>query len=332
MERLELQQEFAEKNGWGDADIFPLPSDASTRTYSRLVRGSESCLLMDAPPETEKLPEYLVIGAHLRSLGLRAPEVYAANEAEGFALIEDFGARTFTYCLEHGESEELLYEKAVDVLVHIQKENAATASSVSLPPYDLDLMLEEVSRFLRWFVPAVRGDDASEKERQAFIEAWYEVLAVVAEKRTSFVFRDFHVDNLMLLEGAEGLQSIGLLDFQDALIGSPAYDLMSLVEDARRDVSPAIRKRVLGRYFDAFPALDNAETLAEVNLLSAQRHTKVAGIFARLATERDQVQYLTHLPRVLRLLSNALDVPELAQVRAVTEAIVPGFEKAEVLL
>jgi aminoglycoside/choline kinase family phosphotransferase len=331
MERLELQQEFAEKNGWGDADIFPLPSDASTRSYTRLVRGDESCLLMDAPPETEKLPEYLIVGAHLRGLGLRAPEVYAANEADGFALIEDFGDRTFTYCLDRGEDEEFLYDKAVDVLLHFQRETAASAGSIALPSYDMDLMLEEVSRFLLWFVPAVRGEEVSEAERQDFNQAWHEVLVEVAEKHTSFVFRDFHVDNLMLLEGAEGVQSIGVLDFQDALIGSPAYDLMSLIEDARRDISPATRIRILNRYFAAFPGLDQAETLAEVNLLAAQRHTKVAGIFAKLIKERGQTQYLAHLPRVLRLLSSALDAPELTQVRAMTEALVPGFEKAELL-
>ena len=331
MERLEQQQAFVDANGWGDADIFPLPSDASTRRYIRLARGNESCMLVDAPPETEKLAEFIQVGAYLAKLGLRVPGILAVDLKEGLALLEDFGDSTFTVLLAAGESEKRLYEAAVDVLIHI-RQNTQPATEIDLPPYDMDLMLEEVSRFLRWYVPAVRGSDVTEAEKEAFLAAWETALSEISKDTSSFVFRDFHVDNLMILPDGDGVSSVGLLDFQDALQGSPLYDLMSLVRDARRDVPAETEKACIDRYFSAFRDIDQTEALNTINLLSAQRQTKIAGIFARLATERDMTKYLEHLPRIRSMIKRDLSAPALQPVWRAIKAILPTFENDEIEL
>jgi len=324
--RLEQQLAFVEKHSWADADLFPLPSDASKRTYTRLTRGSESRMLMDAPVESEKLPEYLQIRGHLEKLGLRVPEIFAADTVAGLALIEDFGNDTFTKLLEENTPEEVLYMRAVEVLVQLHRERKA-AVQVKVPPYDMALMLEEVGRFLLWFVPAVRGKKVSSAEEEAFFKAWRSVLAQVSLDRSSFVFRDFHVDNLMIIKGDEGLQGCGLLDFQDALIGPAAYDMVSLLEDARRDVTSQTREAVLAYYFDACPEVDRRAFLKEMAVLGAQRHTKVAGLFVRLSVQDGKNLYLKHLPRVVSLMNKALAAPQLLGVRAVILGLVPDFEE-----
>lgn len=329
MERLEQQQAFVEAHGWAEADLFPLPPDASTRSYTRLVRGNDTCLLVDAPPATEKLPEFIQIGDYLQQLGVRPPRIYASDLEQGFALIEDFGDATFTQLFAAGEDEKRLYEQATDVLIHVRRK-VAGKPAVELPAYDLDLMLEEVSRFLRWYVPAVRGTEVTEQERSGFIEAWRQVLVEISEDRSSFVFRDFHVDNLMIVQGGKRLSAIGLLDFQDALIGSPLYDLMSLLRDARRDISAETEKLCLAKYFAAFPDDNQEKALRTINLLSAQRQTKIAGIFARMATERGMPKFLAHMPRIRRMITRDLAAPDLQPVWQAIKAILPDFETGEI--
>lgn len=334
--RLEQQLAFVEKHGWADADLFPLPSDASTRSYIRLVKPGASCLLMDAPAETEKLPEYLEICEHLQRLGLRSPVVYAADTTAGLALIEDFGDATFTKALAEGQSEEALYLQAVDVLVHMHRAGPR-ATAVNVPEYSMDVMLEEVGRFLLWFVPAARGRAATAAETQAFLDAWRMALSGVATDTSGFVFRDFHVDNLMIAAGVCSPQlsgemcdksappECGLLDFQDALKGPPAYDMASLLEDARRDITPATRATVLNHYFNACEDIARTGFLRDMALLAAQRHTKVAGLFVRLCVNDGKPVYLQHLPRVLSLLKKAMRTPELSEVSRVMEQMVPNF-------
>lgn len=334
--RLDRQLAFAKKHGWADADLFPLPSDASKRSYIRLVKPAGSCLLMDAPPESEKLAEFIKIAEHLQGIGVRTPQIITADIGAGLALIEDFGDDTFTRLLATGYSEEALYLEAVKILVQLHGA-ADRALQVNVPDYSMEIMLEEVGRFLLWFVPAARGDEATPKETRAFMEAWRAVLEHVASDQSSFVVRDFHVDNLMIVADAQASNDAfdsndqnatiqcGLLDFQDALKGPPAYDMASLLEDARRDIAPATRATALDAYFGAHKHVDRASFLRDMNILAGQRHTKVAGLFVRLSVTDGKHGYLDHLSRVLALLKNALQAPELAEVNSVMEQIVPGF-------
>ena len=334
--RLDRQLAFAEKHGWAEADLFPLPSDASKRSYIRLVKPDGRCLLMDAPPVSEKLAEFVIISQHLQALGLRTPSILAVDFEAGLALIEDFGDDTFTRLLAAGYREDTLYLEAVKILVKVQGV-AEQALEVTIPDYGMETMLEEVGRFLLWFVPAARGKDATAAETTAFMAAWRAALAAVASDQSSFVFRDFHVDNLMIVADEEASPrsvepsdksvtlQCGILDFQDALKGPPAYDLVSLLEDARRDIAPATHATVLEAYFSACAHLDRPSFLRDMVILAAQRHTKVAGIFVRLSVADGKHDYLDHLPRVLRLLNKALLAPELSEIRQVMEQITPGL-------
>jgi len=326
--RLEQQQQFCIEQGWGMAEIFPLPSDASFRTYTRLIRGNKSVMLMDAPPEHENLGAYVHVGAHLKSLGIHTPDIYAHDLELGFALLEDFGDDTFTRLLENGRDEHTLYERAIEVLVHIQKSPKAMA--IKAPLYDESLLLLEAERFIDWFVPAVRRRDVTPAERDIYLAGWADALTHVSGDRSMLVVRDFHVDNLMIVAGIEGIASCGLLDFQDALIGSPAYDLVSLVEDARRDVQDSTRALVFDRYFEAFPDIKRHEFERNMALLGAQRHVKVLGLFARLSMRDNKHIYLKHIPRVLRLLDNCLSIPELHAMRRIIDKMVPGWRTAEI--
>lgn len=328
MTRLEEQQQFCEQQGWGKADLFPLPCDASKRSYVRLVDGDRRAMLMDAPPEFENLAAYMRVGSHLQNLGIRTPQIYAYDLQAGFALIEDFGDDTFTRLLTSEVDEKTLYAKAVEVLIHIQKSTKAV--SVEAPPYDEKLLLSEVERFIDWFVPVVRGTEVTENERNTYLAAWRRALASVSADQSMLVVRDFHVDNLMIVDEQPGIKSCGLLDFQDALIGPPAYDVVSLVEDARRDVSKETRELVLSRYFEAFPNVNRETFELSMAILGAQRHAKVLGLFTRLSSQDNKHVYLKHIPRVAKLLFKCLQISPLAEVRAIIEQMVPGYENTKI--
>jgi len=323
--RLEEQEAFVDRCGWSGADLYPMSSDASFRTYTRLVHETGRCLLMDAPPDYEDLGAYLKVRKYLDAIGLRVPAVYGEDEPFGFALIEDFGDDTFTKLLASGSDGMSLYEQAVDVLVHLHRQSVNSLPDV--PSYDLEVLQREADLFIDWFIPAAYGRDITADERTAYHSAWGTALQSVAKDRRALVLRDFHVDNLMILSKETGLNACGLLDFQDALIGSKSYDMVSLLEDARLDVPDSTRKRMLDRYFAAFPATDKKAFQQDMDVLGAQRHAKVAGIFVRLNERDGKDIYLKHIPRVLNLLEKCLRSDALSEVRICMETLAPDFHK-----
>ena len=230
-----------------------MKGDASFRTYTRLVRdGGESALLMNAPPERENIAAYLKITEYLRVTGCRVPAIYAQDMDRGFALIEDFGDETFTTALRSGlAAETALYLMAVEVLIHIHRH--VSVLDVTLGAYDMAALRAELDLYLDWFVPELRGSEVSDKERADWNRAWDRVLEPVAARRDVMVLRDYHVDNLMVTDTAGGgaIGACGLLDYQDAVVGVAAYDLVSLVQDARRDVSATTVKAVFDTYINA---------------------------------------------------------------------------------
>ena len=289
--------------------LVPMQQDASFRRYFRLDGGEHGWLLMDAPPETENLTAWLEIGRHLADLGLRAPAVMHSDVRNGFALIEDFGDQTFTRLLDSGEAPETLYSQATDLLTHLHRQ--PNAFLAALKPYNLDALMAEAILLPDWFLPLISGKPVAPEERDRYQEIWERVFTSLPTPAISLVLRDFHVDNLMRLPGETPLQRIGLLDFQDALIGPMAYDLMSLLEDARRDLPSALAEQMKQRYFEAMPLLEMENFNIWYRVLAAQRHCKVAGIFSRLALRDDKPLYLAHIPRVLGLLQAHLDEPLL---------------------
>jgi len=296
-----------------------LGADASFRRYFRARCCSSSFVAMDAPPEHEDTAPFLRVAGVLLALGLRAPRVLASDPDQGFILLEDLGDQTFTRALAAGVPEADLYRLASDTLQQVQARWATRAhelaGAASLPLYDTELLLREVRLLVDWYWPEARGAPADPETREDFEQAWRSVLDALPDLPATLVLRDFHVDNLMLLPGREGTDACGLLDFQDAVAGSPAYDLVSLLEDARRDVSPEVAAGILGNWLDQGPWPREA-FLHHYRVLGVQRTVKIIGIFTRLARRDLKPGYQVHQPRLWRLLERGLQNPELAPVSA----------------
>lgn len=321
---------FLDSNGWTGVEPVPLAGDASFRRYFRLVDGGRRAVLMDAPPPHEDVRPFAAVAAHLLALGLSAPRILAKDAHSGFLLIEDFGDETYTRALVAGADEKSLYLLAIDVLVALHRHPAQT--KIDVPAYDGAVLDREVSLLVDWFLPAWRGSPVPAGDVRDYLAAWRAVYPLAHVGGPALVLRDFHVDNLLRLPGRTGIAACGLIDFQDALVGSRAYDIASLVEDVRRDVDPAVAKACIAHYLDAFPDLPRAEFETAVAVLAAQRNAKIAGIFVRLARRDGKPQYLKHLARTWRLLEGDLAHPALAGVRAWFDAHVPAAWRAAPLL
>jgi len=306
-EREGLIRDFLAGEGFGAARRMPLAGDASVRRYERLIGGPRPAVLMDTPPGQFDLAPFLRVGDWLRGLGLSAPEVLAADPATGLALLEDLGDDLLNRVLAAGGHERSLYGAAVDLLVEMQR----AAPPEGLPPYDDAKMLAEVSLLTEWYAPGLR-----EPAKAECLALWREILPAARAREEGVVYVDYHADNLLWLPTRAGLARIGLLDFQDARIGPPAYDLVSLLEDARRDVDASLAEGMIGRYLAARPELDAAAFRAAYAVLGAQRNAKILGLFTRLARRDGKPRYLEPLPRVLSYLRGDLRHPVLAPLRA----------------
>lgn len=318
-ERAQIRAAFIAQAGFAGTQLIALPADASARRYFRL--SGAGLLLMDSPPHSEPIGPFVQVARQLQALGLSAPALVQVDEDAGLALIEDFGHDTYTRLLAAGHSEPALYRLAVDTLAALHR----APSDSDLAPYDAEQLEHEYALFIDWYVPLLIGKDKALELRDSYLALFSEACRDVAQRREALVLRDFHVDNLMLLEGREGIAACGLLDFQDALIGSAAYDLMSLLEDARRDVPEALRVALLTHYLMQRPVIDAPRFLEDYRCLAAQRHAKVLGIFVRLAGRDGKHGYLAHLPRTLRLFVRALEAETFAPLRAWLDRHVQGW-------
>ena len=319
-DRKDLIEAFLTDAGWAGAARHRLAGDASFRRYERITGPRGRAMLMDAPPPKEDVRPFLAVAAHLRALGYSAPAVLAEDRAAGLLLLEDFGDDTFTRLLAAGADETSLYALAVDVLIDLHRHPRATA--IALPPYDQERLLAEAALLTDWYLPAI-GAPVSSAAREDYLARWRAAFRVFADTLPTLVLRDYHVDNLMQLGGRAGVAACGLLDFQDAVLGSPAYDLVSLLEDARRDVTPSIVAAMQARYAAAFPRFDRDRFMAAYAVLGAQRNAKIVGIFTRLMVRDGKPHYLAHIPRVWRLLEGDLAHPVLADMRAWFDRHVP---------
>jgi hypothetical protein len=328
-ERERTISEFLAAAGWGGAERRHLAADASFRRYERLWRDGETRVLMDAPPPRENVGAFDRIARSLIGLGLSAPRALAVDEAAGLMLIEDFGDRTFTRALAEDVDEASLYRLAIDSLIALhQRWRPVPAAAPAPARYDDARLLNEAMLLPDWFLPALRGAPTSEPVRTAYTEAWRAVLDRARAGPDCLVLRDYHVDNLMLLEGREGIAACGLLDFQDAVIGPVAYDVVSLLEDARRDIGAGVAAEMLARYLDAFPELDRERFMESYAVLGVQRAAKIVGIFTRLSRRDGKDLYLNHIPRVWRFLTAGLERPVLAPVKAWFDREVPAAERS----
>lgn len=355
-ERDRLTGAFLRASGWGEAACAPLAGDASTRRYFRIARqNGERAVLMDAPPGAEAAacpPEagdserralgynavarlagpnvaaFAALSEHLLSLGLSAPRVLAADIAHGLLLLEDLGDAIYTRAIAEGGPETEMYEAAIAALARLHAAPAPRAlPGHRLLDYDRVAALAEAGLFLDWYMEKRAGVRVSDEARADWDAAWTAALDAARPRRPVLVLRDFHADNLLWLPEREGAARAGLIDFQDALAGHPAYDFVSLTEDARRDVAPALAARLKDLYLDLTGA-DRADFDLGCAVWAGQRNAKILGIFVRLSERDGKRRYLDYLPRVERLFVNDLSHPALEGVRDWIGRHAPALLKA----
>ncbi len=362
-DREALARAFLDQAGFGAATMTPLAGDASTRSYRRIAGGPRPAVLMDAPgaveapgcppeagPEERRrlgynavtrlagsnLVAFAGLSLELRRRGFSAPEVIALDRTHGFALLEDLGDDLYVGVVRRGVPAEDLYDAAIDVLAAIRRStlpDAVEADGARWPllAYDDLALRAEADLFRAWYVPYRQGAGVADEAGEALADALNVVVeAASLTEGPSLVLRDFHAENLLWLPQREGEARVGLIDFQDAVFGHPAYDLVSLLEDARRDVEPAIVRRAYDRFVERAYVRDRAAFAAAYAALGAQRNMKILGIFARLAVRDGKPKYLAHIPRVAAHLRRDLEHPALAGVAAWIRAHAPAvFDDAQ---
>ncbi len=316
---------FLAAAGWTGAERRPLAGDASFRRYERIILGGRTAVLMDAPPEREDVRPFVAVDRYLAGRGYSVPAILAADEDAGLLLLEDLGDDLYETLLPDGADETALYAAAIDLLIDLHAEPPV---GIKVPRYDAARMLDEVSRLLDWYMPAMAGTKPGDAMRAAFAEAWRAVLPLARAVPEGLVLMDYHAPNLIWLAGRQGLARVGLLDFQDATLGPLAYDVVSLLEHPRRDVAPATVEAMKARYLAGRPEIDRGAFAAAYAVLGAQRNTRIAGTFARLWTRDGKARYLDHLPRVWRLIENNLAHPALASLKDWFDDAIPPALRA----
>jgi aminoglycoside/choline kinase family phosphotransferase len=348
--RAELIEAFLADQGLSHAEREPLVGDASTRSYVRLRRpDGPALMLMDAPPAAESAPcpphadaharraagynalarlsagrvdAFVAAARWLRELGLSAPEVVAFDASQGLALLEDLGDGLYARRMEAGETAEPLYAAAIDVLTRLHQASAPSVlplhgrAAWPLLTYDALALQTGADLFLEWrprFSGLAAFDDAARAEWRAL---WAPIERRGQDGARVFAHRDYHAENLIWLPHRFGLARVGLLDFQDALCAHPAWDLLSLLQDARRDVEPAMEAAMLQRYLASRPDLDAAAFRSDYAGLAALNNARITGLFARLIVRDGKPRYRAFLPRMERLLARNLAHPDMAGLRA----------------
>ncbi|KAA2214288.1 aminoglycoside phosphotransferase family protein [Teichococcus oryzae] len=317
---------FLAAHGYGAAARTPLPQDAGHRRYTRLTGGPRSALLMDctdAPrvgvtPEEDLVP-FLRLARHIAGIGLSAPAVLAEDLPRGLLLVEDLGPDTHARLLDAGADPRPLYEAAAEALAALH----AAPPPPGLPRWEAPRMAETAGlTFLEWWWPATFGARPDDAVRAEFAAAMQAMLSPFAGAGC-LVHRDYFPANLIDLPGRPGPRRTGILDFQDAAEGHPAYDLVSLVEDARRDVAPEVRQAAIDRYLDGRAGLDADAFLAAFAAQAAQRHLRVAALWVRLDRRDNKPGYLKHGPRCWALLDRALRHPSTRPLATFLDRHVP---------
>ncbi|MGD9846392.1 MAG: tRNA (adenosine(37)-N6)-threonylcarbamoyltransferase complex ATPase subunit type 1 TsaE [Variibacter sp.] len=341
---------FIDDAGYGAAERVRMQGDASTRIYERLLQPGRSAILMnaprrpDGPPVQNGLPysaiahlaedvtPFVAMARGLRERGFSAPEIFAADLSDGLLILEDLGTEPVVAGHPPAATAER-YAAAVDVLAALHREAlpdtlpVAPRVTYQLPAYDKAALLIEVDLLLHWYFPqqkAVLSDDA----RAEFRGLWRDALDAAVQARPTWVMRDYHSPNLLWLPERQGVARVGLLDFQDAVMGPDAYDVVSLLQDARVDVAESLEESLISAYIKARRAADRdfdmAQFISLYGLMGAQRATKILGIFARLDRRDGKPQYIRHQPRVWRNLRRALAHPALRPLKSWYEAHVPA--------
>ncbi|WP_170382374.1 aminoglycoside phosphotransferase family protein [Ruegeria atlantica] len=319
--RAVLAEALIAQTPWSNAIRTPLAGDASHRRYERLTdpdTGQTAVLMDSAPDKAEPVEAFVRMAKYLRKIGLSAPEIYAEDTEFGFLLLEDFGDDLFARVLEqHPKKERELYEAATDVLIELHK-----APTLSLPSYDPTLMTELAALAFTKYAQAVFGEHDTDA-RVRFEHRFSDILHRETSGSKVVVQRDYHAENMIWLPNREGVKRVGLLDFQTAMLGHPAYDLVSMLQDVRRDVSPGTEMRMVNRYITATGVNDHDFRTAYA-VLGAQRNLRILGVFARLATEHGKPNYIDLIPATWAHLMRDLNHPALVTVSDLLRDALPA--------
>ena len=312
--RDEIKYEFL-KNYFQNIhfEIFPLPGDASFRTYERIIAGEQRFILMNSPPEHYSLTPFINIAEFLRKESFSAPNIYHSDHINGFMLLEDFGSKSIANYLNELTdltSKERIYKLIIELLIKLQ----FTPPPSNLEVYDIELLIKDLEIFTDWYVPFKTGIYLNNEQKNEFVIIWEEILKKLPPAPLCVVLRDYHVENMMLLK-REGINSIGLLDFQDAIIGHPLYDVVSVLEDARIEVNKDFGYKFLDYYLSLNDNLTKNDGYISYHILAAHRNSRILGVFARKAIRDGQNNYLKYMPRVLNYLDNDLSHPVLTPVK-----------------
>ena len=319
-ERDGLIEHFLTAQGWAGASRSPLAGDASPRRYERITLGRRRAVLMDAAPGRETLGPFILIDRYLRGRGYSAPEIHAADEAAGLMLLEDLGDGLYSDLIERGGDTEALFAAATDLLIDLHDE---TPNDLAIVALDTERLLGQVEILVDLYLPEITGAAASDDQRRGFLAAWRAVLPLDDAIPRGLVLYDYHAPNLIWLPDRRGLARVGLLDFQDAMIGPLAFDVVSLLENPRQDTEPALAEAMIARYLHGRPEIDAEDFGCAYAVLGAQRATRNLGNFTRLWRCEGKPGYLDHMPRLWRLLDHSLGHPALAPVAAWFEAAIP---------
>lgn len=290
--------------------------------------GARRAILMDVPPESGlSVDPFVAVTAYLRGHGLSAPEILGECAGEGLLLLEDLGDDLLArLCADHPAREADLYAAAVDTLAAFHAlPPPGLSDGWTAPPYDMAVLTREARLVLEWYVPGVTGRTVPAEVAAEFETLTLETFAPVSDVRSGPVYRDYHAENLIWLPGRAGVARIGLLDYQDLLVGHPAYDVVSLLGDARRDIPPDLGAAMLERYLDR-TGLERENFVAAARVLGAQRNLKILGLFTRLCRRDGKARYVDLLPRVWRLLAADLEHPDLARLARWVARHVPAPE------
>lgn len=342
LNRLNTIRQFLDKNDWHDFSRSFLEGDASFRRYERLHRNGETFILMDMPrrPDgppvrdgkpysqiahlAEDLGAVIAVNEELRCHGLSAPATYTYDLDQGVALIEDLGDHVFGHLMKCGRDMSELMKEAVHVLARIAVQKWPASLTLSggerhyVSPYDLSAMEIEISLLLDWFWPFLKSQQACVETRESFFNSWQPLLKNLEDGDRVWTLRDYHSPNLLWLPERSGLERVGLIDTQDCVLGHPAYDLASLLQDARIDIPFAFADMLFDHYCTLrheTGQFDQKEFTQAFAILGAQRATKILGIFARLSKRDGKHSYLAHIPRVSRYLERNLQHPALADLK-----------------
>lgn len=351
LERFATARQFVQQAGWGEAAPFYVNGDASARSYVRLATPQASAILMDWPRAADGSPirgnlpysqiahlaeevrPFVAVAKALRRAGLAAPEIIAGDFERGFLLIEDFGDAVFTRLAASGTDMLEPYRLAVDALLRLRQASApadlpVNGGTYTPALYDWDALAIETELLVDWFLPAIRGEPTPPETRDSFARQWAAQFDWLLTQPAGWVLRDFHSPNLVLRPSQEGLDRLGILDVQDAVRGHAAYDLVSLLQDARLDLPLRLEPELFAYYCERAARQDpgfNADDFTRAyRVLGAQRNTKILGIFARLARRDGKRAYLQHMPRVARHLAADLAHPALAGLKAWYDRELPG--------